>query len=168
LRNLKSESKKTLVGERFGLYGVELGAYSALKAARGNDLIKVLVLDSIARSPKELLSTAVKDCAGVDNSLVQFFSQAAMRLYLMNSFDTSTACESAIAIRNQRVLLLSGPEAGQLRDATASLQQCFDQSVTIEARTDLPLSGFNLPSATGEQGEAYDRVVIDFFDRNLR
>jgi len=25
-----------------------------------------------------------------------------------------------------------------------------------------------MPSATGEQGEAYDRVVIDFFDRNLR
>jgi hypothetical protein len=35
-------------------------------------------------------------------------------------------------------------------------------------RTDLPLSGFSLPSATGEQGEAYDRVVIEFFARNLR
>jgi hypothetical protein len=86
----------------------------------------------------------------------------------MNSFDSSTSCDFANAIHNQRVLLLSGPEAGHLRDATATLQQCFDESVTREARTDLPVSGFNLPSATGEQGEAYDRVVIDFFDRNLR
>jgi hypothetical protein len=30
------------------------------------------------------------------------------------------------------------------------------------------LSGFGLPSATGEQSEAYDRIVIEFFVRNLR
>ena len=30
------------------------------------------------------------------------------------------------------------------------------------------LTGFTLPSATGEQGEGYDRRVIDFFDRTLR
>ena len=168
LRSLKSEGQKTLVGDRFGVYGVELGAYSALKGARENEQIKVLVLDSLTSSPKELLTTAARDCVGVDNGAVQFLSQLAMRFYLVNSFDTSTACDNAKSIRNQRVLLLSGPEAGHLRDATAALQNCFDQSVTVEARTDLPLSGFNLPSTTGEQGEAYDRVVIDFFDRNLR
>jgi pimeloyl-ACP methyl ester carboxylesterase len=168
LRSLKSETQNTLVGDRLGVYGVELGAYSALKGARGNEQIKVLVLDSISRSPKELLGTAVKDCVGLDNRLVQFLSQVAMRLFLVNSFDTSTACDFAISIHDQRILLLSGTEAGQLREATASLQDCFNDSVTVEARTDLPLSGFDLPSATGEQGEAYDRIVIDFFDRNLR
>src|ERR1044072_5873561 len=34
LRGLKSENQKTLVGPSFGVYGVELGAYAALKAAR--------------------------------------------------------------------------------------------------------------------------------------
>src|SRR5678816_1225696 len=34
LRDLKSENKKKLVSESFGVYGVELGAYSALKATR--------------------------------------------------------------------------------------------------------------------------------------
>jgi hypothetical protein len=66
------------------------------------------------------------------------------------------------------VLLLSGTDAGALRDATASLQKCFPNAVNVEVRTDLPLSGFGLPSVTGEQGEAYDRVVIEFFARNLR
>ncbi|HSK64396.1 MAG TPA: hypothetical protein VK893_11160, partial [Pyrinomonadaceae bacterium] len=64
--------------------------------------------------------------------------------------------------------LLSGSDAASLRDSTASLQRCFPIPDNVEVRTDLPLSGFSLPSATGEQGEAYDRVVIDFFDRNLR
>jgi len=30
------------------------------------------------------------------------------------------------------------------------------------------LTGLDLPSATGEQGEGYDRLVIDFFDKHLR
>jgi len=38
----------------------------------------------------------------------------------------------------------------------------------VEIRTDLPLTGLSLPSATGEQGEGYDRIVIDFFDKYLR
>lgn len=168
LRNLKSENQKTLVGANFGVYGVELGAYSALKAARAEPQIKVLVLDSISRSPDELLNTAVASCVGVDNSLVQYFSRNAMRAYLLGTYDGTNACELASSMRDQRVLLLSGTEAGKLRDATASLQSCFPVAGNVETRTDLPLSGFSLPSATGEQGEAYDRVVIEFFARNLR
>jgi hypothetical protein len=87
---------------------------------------------------------------------------------MLGTFDDANACDLARSIRDPRVLLLSGTEAGNLRDATASLQSCFPVPTNVETRTDLPLSGFSLPSATGEQGEAYDRVVIDFFDRNLR
>ena len=55
LQTLKSESQKKLVGDSFGVYGVELGAYSGLKAAPQDNRIKVLVLDSISGSPDELL-----------------------------------------------------------------------------------------------------------------
>ena len=168
LRSLKSENQKTLVGESFGVYGVELGAYSALKAARTDSQIKVLVLDSVTRSSSDLLRSAVSNCIGVDNSLVNYFSRVGMKIYLLGTYDDTNACEFASAIRDQRVLLLSGNEAGSLREATASLQSCFPVPSNVETRTDLPLSGFSLPSATGEQGEAYDRIVIEFFARNLR
>lgn len=168
LRGLKSESQKTLVGESFGIYGVELGAYTALKAARGNDQIKVLVLDSVVKSPDDLLNTAIANCVGLENSLVHFFSRTAMRIYLLGGYDNTDACEFANAIQNQRVLLLSGADAGPLRDATTSLQSCFLTPTNVQTRIDLPLSGYSLPSATGEQGEAYDRVVIEYIDRNLR
>jgi pimeloyl-ACP methyl ester carboxylesterase len=160
LRGLKSQS--------FGVYGVELGAYSALKATRNEPQIKVLVLDSVSRSPNELLGAAVSNCVGLDNGVVQAFSRLAMRTYMLGTYDNTDACEFARTMRDQRVLLLSGPEAGRLRDSTASLQSCFPNPGNVEMRTDLPLSGFSLPSATGEQGEAYDRVVIEFFARNLR
>jgi hypothetical protein len=89
-------------------------------------------------------------------------------MYMLGGYDNTDACDFARGITDQRVLLLSGAEAGQLRDSTASLQSCFPNPGNVEVRTDLPLSGFSLPSATGEQGEAYDRVVIEFFARNLR
>jgi hypothetical protein len=168
LRGLKSENQKTLVGESFGIYGVELGAYTALKAARNESQIKVMVLDSVPRSPDEVLSAAVSNCVGLDNSLVQSLSRVAIKMYMMGSYDDTSACDLARSIRDARVLLLSGVDAGNLRDATASLQTCFPVPANVETRTDLPLSGFSLPSATGEQGEAYDRVVIEYFARNLR
>jgi pimeloyl-ACP methyl ester carboxylesterase len=168
LRGLKTESQKTLVGESVGVYGVELGAYSALKAARNEPLVKVLVLDSVVMSPNNLLSTAVSSCVGLDNGMVQYFSRAAMKAYMLGGYDDASACEFATGITNQKVMLLSGADAGALRDATAALQKCFPSGANVEVRTDLPLSGFGLPSVTGEQGEAYDRVVIEFFARNLR
>ena len=168
LRSLKTEGQKKLVGDMFGLYGVELGAYSALKAAGSDTQIKVLVLDSMTSSPDALLKSAVSNCIRIDNGFVQYFSRTAMKLYLLGGFDSTPACDLAHNVRDPRVLLLSGNDAGILKDSTASLQTCFPTSNDVETRTNLPLSGFSMPSATGEQGEAYDRVVIDFFDRNLR
>jgi pimeloyl-ACP methyl ester carboxylesterase len=168
LRTLKSEKQHELVGDMFGIYGVELGAYAALRAAGYENQIKVLVLDSIPGSPEKLLNSAVSNCVGVNNSLVQFFSRTAMRAYLLGSFSNVESCNIARTLPGPRVLLLSGDDAGQWKTDTADMNGCFAESKNVEIRTDLPLSGFSLPSATGEQGEAYDRIVIDFFDRNLR
>jgi pimeloyl-ACP methyl ester carboxylesterase len=168
LRGLKTDSQKTLVGESLGIYGVELGAYSALKAARNEPQIKVLVLDSVVTSPTDLINTAVSSCVGLDNGLVQYSSRVAMKAYMLGGYEDTNACEFASGINDQKVMLLSGADAGALRDATASLQKCFPNAGNVDVRTDLPLSGFGLPSVTGEQGEAYDRVVIEFFARNLR
>jgi pimeloyl-ACP methyl ester carboxylesterase len=167
LRGLKTERQKTLVGESLGVYGVELGAYSALKAARNEPQIKVMVLDSVVASPTDLLNTAVSSCVGLDNGLVQFLLVVAVKAYMLGSFEDTSACEFASGIKDQKVMLLSGADAGALRDATAALQKCFPSAGNVEVRTDLPLSGFGLPSVTGEQGEAYDRVVIEFFARSL-
>lgn len=168
LRGLKSESQKTLVKESFGVYGVELGAFSALNAARSEPQIKVLVLDSVMNSSDELLRGSVSNCVGVDSRIVQFLVRTGMKIYLAGNYENSNACGFAKMAQDQHVLLLSGNDAGPLREATASLQNCFPVQGNVEVRTDLPLSGFSLPSATGEQGEAYDRVVIEFFARNLR
>lgn len=168
LQTLRSEKNNKLAGESFGVYGVELGAYTALKAASQDNRIKVLVLDSVVGSPDELLNSAVSHCVATDSGVVHSMSRLALKIYMLGGYDRTSGCDLAKSVRDPRVLLLSGAEAGKLRDSTATLQGCFPNPANVETRIDLPLSGFSLPSATGEQGEAYDRVVIEFFDRNLR
>ena len=168
LRNAKADNKNKLVGDRFGIYGVELGAYAGLKAARTDSAIKVLVLDSIPTGPDQLLRTSVTNCVGVDIGPLQSLSRLAVKISFAGAYDDMSSCDVASSIRDQSVLLLSGADAGYLKDSTASLQSCFPNREKVESRTDLPLSGFSVPSATGEQGEAYDRIVIDFFDTHLR
>jgi pimeloyl-ACP methyl ester carboxylesterase len=168
LKSLKGPDGKQLVGEQIGLYGVELGGLSALEAAEHHTEVAALALDSVPRSRDELLQAAVKDDIGLNNGVIQYLVRNGMRLYFMGTYNNVNACEIAASLKDRRVLLLSGPEADYLKDSTASLTRCFPNSVNVESKTDLPLTGFKLPSATGEQGEAYDRRVIDFFDRTLR
>jgi hypothetical protein len=168
LRTLKSTEGQTLVGDKIGLYGVEMGAYASLRAGVSDETVRVLVLDSLPRNPEDVLQAAVRDDLDVDNRLLQFLTRNATKAYFLGRFDNTGSCELAAALKDQKVLLLSGPDAGYLRESTLEQIKCFANKTNLETKTDLPLTGFRLPSATGEQGEGYDRIVIDFFDRNLR
>ena len=168
LRTLKGGSEHQLVADHIGLYGVELGAYAALHAALRDTTARVLVLDSVPRNPDELMRSALKDDVGVDNKLLRYLTRSAAQVYFLGGYKNTSACEMAVSLKSQRVLLLSGEDDGYLRDSTVALERCFQNPANLETKTDLPLTGFNLPSATGEEGEGYDRRVIDFFDKNLR
>ena len=166
LRSLKSESHN-LIGEHVGVYGVELGAYAALRAASRDESIQVLALDSVPRNQNDLVEAAVRSHARVNTRALVVPARLATRLYFLRQYDNKSSCELAASLGTRRVLLLAGDDDGYLRESTKSLIPCFSNPANLETRTDLPLSGFTLPSATGEQGEGYDRPVIDFFVKNL-
>ena len=168
LRTLKTTAGQKLVNDNLGLYGIEIGAYASLGAATKDPAIRVLVLDSLPREPDEVLQAAARADLDIDNAPLRFLIRMATRAYFLGRYDNTSACELAAKLNERKVLLLSGADAGYLRDSTRALASCFINSPRVEVKTDLPLTGFRLPSATGEQGEGYDRLVIDFFDRNLR
>lgn len=164
LRGVKMQDR-LLVGGPIGLYGVELGAYAALREGARNQNVSVIVLDSVPSSPSDILNAAVKERTGLGNGLLKWLARRGTRIYFMGGFDDTPACESAKQIGERRVLLLAGEGSPELRITTLSLAQCFPPGVEVNA--DLPLTGYNLPLATGEQGEEYDRLVIEFFDKTL-
>ena len=167
LRSLKSPQGQPLVGRAIGLYGVELGAYAALVAASREASARALVLDSVPASPDELVRAVVQSRTSLDVDLLHQLARVTIRAYFLGDYQNMPACEAASSLTNRRVLLLSGDDAGYLRASTTALAPCFPNQSNIAVDTNLPLSGFNIVSATGQQGEAYDRRVIDFFDRAL-
>jgi pimeloyl-ACP methyl ester carboxylesterase len=169
LRTLKtSQRQRPLVAERFGFFGVELGAYAALAAAARppeKASVRALVLDSIPAAPDELLANAVRDRLGFNNGLLNLFTRGAARIYFLGGYENASTCSLAAQLAGKRVLLLSGEDAGNLRESTKSLAQCLPAPANVSLHTDLPVTGFTASSATGEQGETYDRLVIEFFSK---
>lgn len=168
LRGLKSAQGGQLVGERVGIYGVEMGAYMALVAAREDRSVRALALDSVPAAPDDVLRSAVKSRSGLDYALPQALARGGARVYFAGEYSNAPACELISNLGDRHVMILSGESAGPLRDSTVRLVGCLSTRDNLVTATELPLTGLSLASASPEQGEAYDRRVIEFFDRTLR
>lgn len=168
LRSLQTSQNHSLVGPVAGVYGVELGAYTGLSAATRAAEIRALALDSVPSAPNDILNIAVRDRTGMDNGFVQWLARTGMNIYFMGDYNNAPACATASSLSNRRVLLLASKDTPQLQSSTAALARCFPQDTTVELQSELPVSGYNLRLATGEQSEVYDRRVIDFLDKSLR
>jgi pimeloyl-ACP methyl ester carboxylesterase len=168
LRSLKTSQDRPLVGPSIGVYGVELGAYTGLEAATRAEGIRALVLDSVPGSPNDVLNTAVREKTGMDNGFVQWLARVGMTFYFRGDYKNEASCAAAGALRDRQVLLLASKDTPQLQASTNALAKCFPQEAGVELQSELPVSGYNLRLATGEQSEVYDRRVIDFFDKTLR
>ncbi len=166
LHTLKTPAGKLQVTGPIGLYGVELGAYAALDAAKLYPEVRALALDSAPGSPDDLVRAATSGRAGMKNGLLQKLASWGLKIYSFGKYQTTPSCDLARSLRDKRVLLLTGTEGDPWRTSTLELAKCFNGSVDV--KKDLPITGVSLPSETGEQEEAYDRPVIEFFDKALR
>lgn len=168
LGSLKTSQDRPLVGSSVGLYGVELGAYIGLQAATRSTQIRALALDSIPAVPNDVLNNAVRERTGMENGFVQWLARTGMNVYFMGHYQNAPSCAAAGALSDRQVLLLASKDTPQLQASTVQLARCFPQGASVEVQSELPVSGYNLRLATGEQSEVYDRRVIDFLDRALR
>jgi pimeloyl-ACP methyl ester carboxylesterase len=166
LHTLKSTDGKPQVAGPVGVYGTELGAYAALEAAQRYPEIRALVLDSAPASPDDLVRAAITGNTGMNNALLQRLARWGIKIYTLGKYQSTSSCERARALHEVRVLLVTGADGDPWRNATLALAKCFTGAV--EMKKDLPLTGISLPASTGEQEEAYDRPVIEFFDKALR
>jgi pimeloyl-ACP methyl ester carboxylesterase len=166
LRSLKTPQGNPLVGDRFGVYGVGLGAYAGLRAAPEEVKLQALVLDSVPMSADEVVYGVLRE-RGMDTSLHRLLARVGARVYFLGGFNNNSACTVAETLGDRRVLLLTGEGAGPLRASTEVLAKCFPNPPNVELRSDLPLTGISLESATGQLSDSYSQLVIEFFSRTL-
>jgi len=113
-----------------------------------------------------VIAAATNGRVGMNNAILHSLARWGIKVYSLGKYQSTPSCDLARSLRDERVLLLTGPEGDAWRASTLEIAKCFNSSV--EVKKDLPLTAVNLPSAVGEQEEAYDRPVIDFFDKALR
>ena len=166
LRTLKTTDGKPQVAGPLGVFGTELGAYAALDAAQRYPEVRALVLDSAPASPDDLVRAAITRNTGMNNALLQRLAVWGIKIYSLGKYKGTPSCEMARGVHEVRVLLVTGKEGDPWRNSTLGLAKCFIG--TVEVKKDLTLTGISLPASTGEQEEAYDRPVIEFFDKALR
>ena len=143
-----------------------MGAYVALDAAKRFPEVRALALDSAPASPDDLIRAAARSRTGMNNAVLQKLARWGVSIYSLGKYQSTSSCDLARGLREMQVLLLTGAEGDPWRLSTLELGKCFRGAV--EMKKDLTLTGFNLPTATGQQEEAYDRPVIEFFDKALR
>lgn len=154
-----------LVGQKIGVYGVEIGAIAAMMGAASSNDIQALALDSVPASADSALQSIVAARTAVASSAVAPLAGTAAPLYFMRGCYKSTPlCATAAALSNRKVLLLAGADQPQWQQSTAALASCFGGGGNVQKNTDLQPSGYNLIQiATPEQQEVYNKLVIDFF-----
>jgi len=166
LRALKTSGGKPQTGF-VGVYGVELGAYAAVDAAKRYPEVRALALDSVPASPDQMMQSATDRQIGMNNPLFHFLARWGMKVYGVGKYQNTSACELARATHNEKILLLAGAANDPWRGSTLALSACFAGG-SVDVKKDLPITGGGLDAATGEQEEAYDRPIIEFFKTALK
>lgn len=166
LHTLKTGGGKPQTGF-VGIYGVELGAYAGLDAAKRYPEVRALALDSVPAAPDQVMQAATDRQIGMNNPLFRLLARWGIKVYGAGKYQNTSACELALATRNEKVLLLTGAANNSWRASTLELGSCFTGG-SVEIKKDLPITGGGLDAATGEQEEAYDRPIIGFFKTALK
>jgi pimeloyl-ACP methyl ester carboxylesterase len=168
LRGLKTPNQIALVGTDIGVYGVELGAVSALSIAAKDKSIKALALDSVPGASDNIVSETIVWRFPFASPITSRFAKLGTYLYFFDGcYNREMSCNVAKQIQDRSILLLAGLDAAAYQDSTSKLAKCFPANNRVETKTDLSPSGFSIINASMEQSENYEQRLIDFFRNSL-
>jgi pimeloyl-ACP methyl ester carboxylesterase len=165
LRSLKTPETKALVAKSIGVYGVEIGAFAGLLATGKDENIKVLILDSVSLKSDDLLASVIQKRYPFASFITAKLASFSTYPFYQGSYTNESLCDVAAKVRDRKILLLASADMPSFQTSTSELSKCF--TFPVESKTDLSISGYSTISQTGEQEEAYDQRVIEFFKKSL-
>jgi len=167
VKNLRANGQK-LVGNSLGIFGVEMGAMVALKAAAADKSIKAVALDSVPMDSDEVLKETVEHRYPFASFATTRLAQLGTYFYFFDGcYRREPACDIGRQVTDRNVMLLAGVDAREFQESTTKLGKCMMSTNKLETKTDLSPSGFSIQNASIEQAESYDQRLIDFFRNSL-
>jgi uncharacterized protein len=149
--------------ERIGIWGVDIGALAALKAAAQFPEIRAIAADSAFQSPSDFLSYRIEEEFGINNSLLQFGCYQVFRLFHLRGSRSANAELSLQALSDRSILFIKGENRRRLGSLTTDIYDALQPQKEL-----ISFKAARFHSMSGEDLRNYDRQVINFFHLNLR
>jgi pimeloyl-ACP methyl ester carboxylesterase len=147
---------------RIGIWGVDLGAYAALKAAGSFPEVRAIAVDSAFGSIREYMDYRILEDFGLDNRLVQFSCYQMFRLvHIFSGFPFNEPLPLK-ALSECTILFIKGENRPFLGTKTANI---YNRIHPQKEMTSFKTSRIHMME--GEDLKSYDRQVANFFNLNL-
>ncbi len=155
----RQESNRSLVG----IWGVDIGALAAMKAAAIVPEVGAIVVDGAFESPYDFLGLQIHEKFGLSFPLLQFGCRQIFRLSHVSANSSLNAQFPIHALSNRMILFIKGENRKKLGSLTSALYN------KIEPRKEMiSIKTSRIHMMEGEDLKNYDRQVVNFFHVNLR
>jgi uncharacterized protein len=144
-----------------GIWGVDVGANAAMKAAAQFPEVRAIVADSLYEDIADFLSYRIAEDFGLDNRLIQFGCYQIFRLIHPKAFSMNDKLPLQ-ALSDRTILFVKGENRKGLAPLTAAI---YGQIRPQKEMISLKCSRIHMMS--GEDLKNYDRQITNFFHLNL-
>jgi pimeloyl-ACP methyl ester carboxylesterase len=154
----RQESDRT----KLGIWGVDIGARSALQAAAECREVRAIVADGAYESVADFLGFRIAEDFGLDSNLICLSSFQIFRLAHLLDRPSATADLPLQQISDRAILFIKGENRRGLADLTTAI---YDKIQPQKEMISFKAARTHLMS--GEDLRSYDRQVASFFHLNL-
>jgi pimeloyl-ACP methyl ester carboxylesterase len=149
--------------ERIGIWGVDVGAFVALKVAANFPAVRAIAADSPFETVQSYLDYRITEDFSLENGLLLFGCSQVFRLtHLFNRGSLNEALPLN-ALSSKAILFIKGEDHPRLADLTTTVYKKIQpQKEMISFKT------ARIHAMSGEILKAYDMQAADFFHINLK
>ncbi len=149
--------------DQIGVWGVDVGAWAALKGSERRAEVRAVVADSAYGRVRDFMVVKAGELVGGESPLVKDLFGYAFDLYLRAVATEEETTISGTGLGDRAVLFIEGENREEMRDLTRLLQTRIAGASEIVA---LPFARVRIMNT--ESFQMYDKEVSSFFERSLR
>jgi len=148
---------------RIGIWGVDVGAYSALHAAATVLEVRAIAADNVFESVSNFLDIRIDEDFDLENRLLQFGCRQVYRLFYISSGSLSDKGIPVEKLVDRSLLFITGENRKKLGYLTTALYEKLSSEKEI-----ISFKKSRVHLMKEEEFQGYDRRVADFFLQNLQ
>ncbi|MDR0842889.1 MAG: hypothetical protein LBP68_05660 [Acidobacteriota bacterium] len=147
---------------RIGIWGVDVSAFAALKAAADFPEVRVLAADSPFPTIQEFMDYRLAEDFGIENGIMQFACNKIFQLFYIFSKASKDYSLSGTDLAAKSILFIKGEN----RPRMAKLTDTVYEQIEPRKEMDATIPG-RIHAMSGEMLKEYDQRVAAFFQSNL-